>query len=661
MALYTTTNIQRSPNVYNAPNTNVSALPIELLATLAWRSAKHQLPLTPPHSAAPPRRVSPPQMPAHTTLPPIAHLDSQLARLSPGASRILSSVSVRASELLVNLVTPPQADDASQWHTYGPAAVKLPPMQSLSCTESPVYTNGYRHEQMQLVSPSPSPEVEPIPQVLDWFIPSKHRPNHFLAEKTCEMVCYLWFSTLSRDASPRHDRKFPRPNSATAALQFAVAPEFVRFMQKVLETTQVSQSVIVLSLQYIYRLKERNRSTNGHAGSEYRVAIAALMMANKFVDDNTYTNKTWSDVSGIALEEINRMEREFLQGIDFDLYVDEPSYQTWLNLLKGLVLAKERDSRHWCRSSRPRASVQSKPHRSARVSHQAARSQRARSSSPHRYTVPCPAVVSQYSLPAVTAEPSTYTPRSGSKRSATDAFSPTSTSFEALRPLKRPTGLSLDIPQYSQGPSSSHSASPLEPLHSFSKLSLGASPAVIRPTPRRASPGWPSVAQQNVAPQTLASAYQVDDKRQSAAPQNLYFYALACSPTEEESRTRKARLRYHQPPTTSAEYGYAMQSTVPMVVQSACASPHEGHTRLPARPPTLPHFSEIAWERPRTSAPRPQTYHSPEVSMQQPLCENGVQSAPFANAGPPGVQFYINNTVQQPTPEYNWAPRSRRL
>ena len=56
-------------------------------------------------------------------------------------------------------------------------------------------------------------------------------------------------------------------------------------MQKVLETTQVSQSVIVLALHYIYRLKIRNCYTNGQPGSEYRVAIAALMLANKFVDE----------------------------------------------------------------------------------------------------------------------------------------------------------------------------------------------------------------------------------------------------------------------------------------------------------------------------------------------------------------------------------------
>ena len=39
------------------------------------------------------------------------------------------------------------------------------------------------------------------------------------------------------------------------------------------------------------------------------------------------------------------MEREFLLGVDFNLYVDKPTYEAWLNLLKGLVWAKERDCR----------------------------------------------------------------------------------------------------------------------------------------------------------------------------------------------------------------------------------------------------------------------------------------------------------------------------
>ncbi|KAG6835889.1 hypothetical protein H0H93_013665 [Arthromyces matolae] len=74
-------------------------------------------------------------------------------------------------------------------------------------------------------------------------------------------------------------------------------------------------SVIVLSLHYIYRLKDRNRFTPAQPGSEFRIAVAGFMMANKFLGDNTYTNETRSEVYGIELFEINRMEKEFLMGV----------------------------------------------------------------------------------------------------------------------------------------------------------------------------------------------------------------------------------------------------------------------------------------------------------------------------------------------------------
>jgi len=74
-------------------------------------------------------------------------------------------------------------------------------------------------------------------------------------------------------------------------------------------------------------------------------SVSLVSFLTWYFTSNTYTNKTWSEVSGIELEEINRMEREFLLGVDFNLYVDKPTYEAWLNLLKGLVWAKERDCR----------------------------------------------------------------------------------------------------------------------------------------------------------------------------------------------------------------------------------------------------------------------------------------------------------------------------
>ncbi|RXW17118.1 hypothetical protein EST38_g8740 [Candolleomyces aberdarensis] len=458
--------------------------------------------------------------------------------------------------------------------------------------------------------------------------------------------------------------------SPPSTLQLVATPSFISFMQKLLETTQVSQSVIVLSLHYIYRLKERNHFTPAQRGSEFRIAVAGLMMANKFLDDNTYTNKTWSEVSGIELAEINRMEREFLLGVDFNLYVDKPTYESWLNLLKGLVQAKERDARNsrdiasrrrdardsrkvpsarYHHHSTPRTTrnpqPQSAPYQPPAVSSppqqrpasyatttstsagQTAESDavssyatptrlpplsravpsayyypytssntqhpstlssatqssypvsqphashhgysRARSTSPTAGFSASNGDVRMSDAPEATVTPSTYANAPVShKRTAEAAFSPTSASFGAHLPSKRPTSMILTIPDssFSSGMGGSAGAttgstsssvisaasaaayenSPLDTLSGFSSMTLEGSPQkrqqqdqaqYHQPQPQ---PAHHHHQQQPLVPSTLVApySYQVDSRKGGSQPQELYFYTLASSPMEPPMPTR---------------------------------------------------------------------------------------------------------------------------
>ncbi|KAI9566960.1 cyclin-domain-containing protein [Boletus coccyginus] len=608
------------------------SLPAQLLAP--WPSAcrypRHTGLPTPPMSAALPRLLPQPSSRV-TSLPPIAHFDRQLSTMHP--------------------VTPPHSRDASNWSRSAPRPTRPPTPDLLDddVLEQPF--------QQKPISPCDASHC------IDWFDISLKRPASFVAEKTCEMVCYLWFSSSvpsstrprSQIPSPPHS---PETASSSSPLQFNPSVTFVQFMQKLLETTQVSQSVIVLSLHYVWRLKERNRFTAGLPGSEFRIAVAALMMANKFLDDNTYTNKTWSEVSGIDLSEINRMEREFLVGVDFSLYVSGKKYESWLNLLKGLVLAKESESQKW-RGSRTR-------HRNGRRLQPVAspamcattRSRchsttyRARSTSPLQYVQPS-VLASATTRPHLRVNlPQSPSPNSGSKRSAADAFSPTSTSFNELPPLKRLSGITLHIPEngFSAGPSS---ASPLEPLHSFAKMSLSASsssPHNVRAT----SSVQPLPATHENRPQTLVAAYRVD--RPVNVPRNLYYYSLAGSSTdtevEQERVQRKARLRRFQPPPSTTSYP-PPPPYMPIDIQSASVSPHQ--SQLNVRQAPLPHINDAIWSRKLPEVP---PYISPADSSLQlpPLRENVVPSAPFANAGPPGVHFYTSSSQRgSPLYPYHWS------
>ncbi|KAJ8487574.1 hypothetical protein ONZ45_g14284 [Pleurotus djamor] len=591
-----------------------------------------------------------------TTLPPITHFDRHLPPLTPPDEDMSSSSSSDAS-----------CSSSSRLPSIPSFAAPVPTSTTTTTTTTATTSNPFDE-----------------PYFVDWLDIARTRSAHFIAEKTCEMICYLWFAssppasssatstspttaTTASTSSPQHSYPSPNPSTSpilrnskptTSTLQLIATPAFVSFMQKMLETTQVSQSVIVLSLHYIHRLKERNRYTAGQPGSEFRIAVAGLMMANKFLDEyafdlffdryicspdssssNTYTNKTWSEVSGISLIEINKMEREFLLGVDFNLYVDERTYKNWTNLLKGLVAAKERDSRQWKKSRRGVAVERGRPSgvyghanppsttgptsRTRSFHHPRPRSTSPSHSSSLRstsYTYPRsrPQPVATYahtthSYPQQQQLPSPphYQPphpqypqptsqyahindspthhKSGSKRTAEAAFSPTSATFSQV-PWKRPIGISITTNTTPSGHYqglhphqgnnigiSTPGQSPLEGLQSFAKMSIAASgtattvhsacnsPTPITPasatrsnahshsyphahtqtsshphsssstssaTPVKstAQPGYISSS----SPTTLSAAYDYDaeasTKGNGGVPKSLYYYSLSCSP-----------------------------------------------------------------------------------------------------------------------------------
>lgn len=108
--------------------------------------------------------------------------------------------------------------------------------------------------------------------------------------------------------------------------------------------------MVVLALLFIWKLQSKH-AIEPLQGSEFRLTIVstaqpvyhalrasvaedrsrlfpqtALMLANKIIDDHTYTNKTWSEVSGLPVQALNEGEMEFLQGLDFSLHVSHTTF-----------------------------------------------------------------------------------------------------------------------------------------------------------------------------------------------------------------------------------------------------------------------------------------------------------------------------------------------
>ncbi|TDL29443.1 hypothetical protein BD410DRAFT_22397 [Rickenella mellea] len=140
-----------------------------------------------------------------------------------------------------------------------------------------------------------------------------------------------------------------------------------RLIQTLLYATLLQPSGIVLALWYIARLPVcfdwRNESPlhgaeqsfrkelfgegpqgqqllgDGHDAPEhsapFRLVLLGFMLANKWLDDHTFSNKTWHTISEVPIRSINSLEFWALTILDHDLSVPPRAWDQWLSHLRS--------------------------------------------------------------------------------------------------------------------------------------------------------------------------------------------------------------------------------------------------------------------------------------------------------------------------------------
>jgi hypothetical protein len=110
-----------------------------------------------------------------------------------------------------------------------------------------------------------------------------------------------------------------------------------QFISNCIVPTQLTYPVVIQALAYVHRLKQRFPNLPDLEGSECRVFLVGLIVANKHLDDCNYTNKVWSQVSSITNEEINMMEMEYLEVMEFDTFLNPDYVAVFTSEMKSLA------------------------------------------------------------------------------------------------------------------------------------------------------------------------------------------------------------------------------------------------------------------------------------------------------------------------------------
>ncbi|KKK25755.1 hypothetical protein AOCH_007702 [Aspergillus ochraceoroseus] len=118
----------------------------------------------------------------------------------------------------------------------------------------------------------------------------------------------------------------------------SVPPQFRKYVFQILSSTRLPSSTILLGLYYLscrMRMLSSAKVYTTGSGQVYRMLTVALLLGSKFLDDNTFQNKSWAEVSNIPVAELNTMELEWLFAFEWKIhdriYDQQDGFASWLS------------------------------------------------------------------------------------------------------------------------------------------------------------------------------------------------------------------------------------------------------------------------------------------------------------------------------------------
>ncbi|ORX91723.1 hypothetical protein K493DRAFT_198971, partial [Basidiobolus meristosporus CBS 931.73] len=104
---------------------------------------------------------------------------------------------------------------------------------------------------------------------------------------------------------------------------------FTHFCHNIVSKSSISTATVYLALKYVQRIKEHAAVLEKEQDFEFNLFLAAVVLAHKSLEDCTYANRTWCQLSGLSLNILNQWEKRLLSMIKYNTHVSAEEFFQW--------------------------------------------------------------------------------------------------------------------------------------------------------------------------------------------------------------------------------------------------------------------------------------------------------------------------------------------
>lgn len=158
----------------------------------------------------------------------------------------------------------------------------------------------------------------------------KPKKRQIIFEK--ELLERISFSMLNKICENKERKDYKRIVSVQSkqifTSKFIPKMSLGDYLNRIMTYTKIEQPTLVSALIYIDRFCSKNKIILTEYNT-HRLLIASVVVSIKYNEDRKYNNEFYSLVAGTDKKQLNQLEREFLYGLDFDLFIDEREFETY--------------------------------------------------------------------------------------------------------------------------------------------------------------------------------------------------------------------------------------------------------------------------------------------------------------------------------------------
>lgn len=107
--------------------------------------------------------------------------------------------------------------------------------------------------------------------------------------------------------------------------------ELPDYLVHLLDTSYCPRQCLLVALIYVERILARPRCLLT-GNNVHRLFAVSLMLASKFLEDQTLGMRDWSRVTLLSEAKLRKAEREFLHLLQWQVYCDEADYARMMSL-----------------------------------------------------------------------------------------------------------------------------------------------------------------------------------------------------------------------------------------------------------------------------------------------------------------------------------------